>query len=86
MEQNGNYKAMVAKMDDAFGAYFREAEKLSILLGVRADPCSWTSYHDLQKQQTAETVSYERYRVIREQVLALIPPPVLPHRPESSVD
>lgn len=86
MEQKVSYEVLLAKMDDAFGAYFREAEKLSILLGVRADPCSWTSYHDLQRQQTAESVSYERYRMIREQVLALIPPPVAPHRPKSSVD
>lgn len=86
MEQKVKYQATLAEMDDAFSAYFHEAEKLSVLLGVRADPCSWTSYHDLQKQQTAEIVAYERYRMLRAEVLALIPPPVAPYRPKSSVD
>jgi hypothetical protein len=77
---------LLSKMDDAFSDYCREAEKLSELLAAPRDPFSWTSYHDLLRQRTAEVVSYERYRGIRDELFTLIDPPVPPKRPESTVN
>jgi hypothetical protein len=78
-------RMLLARMDDAFGDYCREAEKLSVLLAAPRDPFSWTSYHDLLRQRTAEVVSYERYRSIRDELFTFVNPPVPPNRPESSV-
>ncbi len=76
---------LVAKMDEAFSDYCREAEKLSVLLAAPRDPFSWTSYHDLLRQRTAEVVAYEKYRTIRDEIFECIHPPAVPARPESSV-
>jgi len=40
----------------------------------------------LLKQRTAETVAYEKYRSIKDQLFGLINPPAAPDRPESSVN
>jgi hypothetical protein len=81
----GNRGMLLAQMDDAFSDYCREAEKLSVLLAAPRDPFSWTSYHELLRQRTAEVVSYERYRGARDELFTLINPPAPANRPESSV-
>lgn len=86
MEQSGNRKTLLTRMDDAFSDYSHEAEKLSVLLGKPSDPHSWTSYHDLLKQRTAEVVAYERYRHIKDELFTLINPPAAPDRRESTVN
>ena len=78
-------KILLSRMDEAFGDYSLEAERLSVLLAEPRDPSSWTSYHDLLKQRTAETVAYEKYHKIKDELFTRIPPPILPRRPESSV-
>jgi len=86
MEQSGNCKILLTRMDDAFSDYSQEAEKLSVLLAEPRDRCSWTLYHDLLKQRTAEVVAYEKYRNIKDELFTLINPPGLPDRPESTVN
>jgi hypothetical protein len=86
MEELDNRKLLVTRMDNAFSEYSHEAERLSILLAESRDPSSWTSYHDLLKQRTAEVVAYEKYRNIKNEVFTLINPPTVPDRPESSVN
>jgi hypothetical protein len=86
MQDLGNRRILLTRMDKAFSDYSYEAEKLSGLLAEPADPSSWTSYHDLLKQRTAEVVAYEKYRNIKDQLFTLIGPPVPPARPESSVN
>jgi hypothetical protein len=81
----GNRSMLIAKMDEAFSDYYHEAEKLSALLAQPRDPFSWTSYHDLLRQRTAEVVAYEKYRTIRDELFELIDPPAVPARRESSV-
>jgi hypothetical protein len=78
MEELDNRKILVTRMDDAFSDYSHEAEKLSVLLAERRDRFSWTSYHDLLKQRTAEVVAYERYRKIKDELFTLINPPTVP--------
>jgi hypothetical protein len=86
MEELGNRKALLTRMDNAFSDYSHEAEKLSALLAEPRDPFSWTSYHDLLRQRTAEVVAYEKYRRIKDELFTLIKPPAVPDRPESSVN
>ena len=86
MEELGNRKALLTRMDNAFSDYSHEAEKLSVLLAEPRDPFSWTSYHDLLRQRTAEVVAYEKYRSIKDELFTLINPPAVPDRPESSVN
>jgi hypothetical protein len=78
-------KILLSRMDEAFGDYSVEAERLSVLLAGPRDPSSWTSYHDLLKQRTAEVVAYEKYHKLKDELFTRIPPPALPRRPESSV-
>jgi hypothetical protein len=85
MEQLSNRRILLIRMDDAFSDYSQEAEKLSVLLAEPADPSSWTSYHDLLRQRTAEVVAYEKYRNIKDELFRFINPPAIPNRPESSV-
>lgn len=85
MEERGNRKILLTRMDDAFSDYSHEAEKLSVLLAQPRDAVSWTSYHDLLRQRTAEVVAYEKYRGIKDALFTLINPPTVPDRPESSV-
>ena len=63
------------RMDDAFSDYSRESEKLSLLLADPKYSSSWTSYHDLLKQRTAELAAYEKYRKIKDELFSLITPP-----------
>jgi hypothetical protein len=77
-------KILLDRMDQAFVDYSRQAEHLSALLAKPMGASSWTLYHDLQKQRTAETIAYERYRKLQEELFARIAPAV-PDRPESSV-
>jgi hypothetical protein len=86
MEESGNRIMLLARMDKAFCDYSREAEQLSTLLAEPKDPFSWTLYHDLLRQRTAEVVAYEKYRSIKDELFTLISPPTAPHRPESSVN
>lgn len=86
MDEPGNRSILLARMDDAFSDYCHEAEKLSVLLAEPRDPSSWTSYHDLFRQRTAEVVAHEKYRKIQEHLFALINPPADLHRPGSSVN
>jgi hypothetical protein len=85
MEYSKNRTILLARMDQAFGRYSFEAEKLSVLLGETRDPSSWTSYHDLLRQRTAEVSAYEQYRRIQEELFTLINPPKPEQRRESSV-
>jgi hypothetical protein len=85
MDQQYGRDILLSRMDDAFRDYSHEAEKLSVLLAQPRDPFSWTSYHDLTRQRTAEVVSYERYRKIRDELFGLINPPAVEERPKSSV-
>jgi hypothetical protein len=77
---------LLARMDEAFGRYSLEAEKLSVLLAEPRDPASWTSYHDLLRQRTAEVVAYEKYSKIKDELFMLIPQPALQNRPESTIN
>ncbi|MFY9530022.1 MAG: hypothetical protein WBC04_02385 [Candidatus Acidiferrales bacterium] len=86
MEQLGNRKMLLTRMDQAFSDYSHEAEQLSVLLAETRDAFSWTSYHTLLKQRTAEVVAYEKYRNIKDELFTLINPPAVPDRPESSVN
>jgi len=85
MEEFGNRRKLLARMDDVFGVYSREAEKLSALMADCRDPFSWSSYHDLLKQRTAEVVAYEKYRNIKDELFKLVHLPPL-ERPESTVN
>ena len=85
MEDLGNRRILLTRMDEAFSNYSHEAEKLSVLLAETRDPFSWTSYHELLKQQTVEIVAYEKYRKIKDELFKLINPPVPQDRVESSV-
>ena len=86
MEQQSTRNSLLRRMDYAFNDYSHEAEKLSVLLAARADPHSWTSYHDLLKQRDAEVIAYERYRNIKDELFTLVNPPTPPDRRESSVN
>ena len=77
-------RILLDRMDQAFVDYSQQAERLSALLAKPMGASSWTLYHDLQKQRTAESTAYERYRKIQEELFARIAPAV-PHRPESNV-
>jgi hypothetical protein len=76
---------LLERMDQAFGLFSHEAEKLSVLLAATRDPSSWSSYHELLRQKTAELVAYEQYRKIQEELFALISAPTPELRRESSV-
>ena len=80
----GNRKIMLERMDAAFSDYSQEAEKLSVLLAQPRDQSSWTLYHALLKQRTAEVVAYEKYRNIKDELFTLIDSPTAPDRPKSS--
>jgi hypothetical protein len=84
MEDTGR-RILLSRMDEAFGDYSQQAERLSVLLAEPMGASSWTLYHDLQKQRTAETVAYEKYRRLQEELFSRIAPPDLPRRPQSSV-
>lgn len=75
LQVTGDREVLLERMDQAFGLFFQEAEKLSVLLLAKRDPTSWTSYHDLLKQRTAEAVAYERYQKIQHELFRLIDPP-----------
>jgi hypothetical protein len=85
MQDLGNRRMLLVRMDKAFSDYSQEAEKLSVLLAEPADLSSWSLYHNLLKQRTAEIAAYETYRRIEDQLFALINPPAPQDRPESSV-
>ncbi|MGC2332732.1 MAG: hypothetical protein WA581_14855 [Candidatus Acidiferrales bacterium] len=78
-------RILLNRMDEAFGDYSQQAERLSALLAKPMGASSWTLYHDLQRQRTAETVAYEKYRKLQDELFAHIAPPAVPRRPESSV-
>jgi hypothetical protein len=82
--QDTGSRILLDRMDKAFVDYSQQAERLSALLSKPMGASSWTLHHDLQKQRTAETVAYERYHKLQEELFALIAPAV-PDRPESSV-
>jgi hypothetical protein len=75
VEYAENRRILLERMDKAFGDYCNEAEKLSVLLAAPRDPHSWTLYHELLKQRTAEVVAYERYCKIKDELFNLINPP-----------
>jgi len=85
MKELVSREVLLTRMNNAFSDYSHEAEKLSVLLAEPRNPLSWTSYHDLLKQRTAEVVAYEIYRNIKDELCTLINPPAVPDRPESSV-
>jgi hypothetical protein len=82
--QDTGSRILLDRMDQAFVDYSQQAERLSALLAKPMGASSWTLYHDLQRQRTAETVAHERYRRLQEELFARIAPAV-PDRPESSV-
>jgi hypothetical protein len=86
MQDLGNRRILLARMDKAFSDYSQEAEKLSVLLAEPADGSSWSSYHNLLKQRTAEVAAYEMYRALRDELFTLINPPGDQDRPQSSVN
>ena len=86
MQDLGNRRMLLARMDKAFSDYSHEAEKLSVLLAEPSDASSWSSYHNLLKQRTAEVTAYEMYRAIRDEIFTLITPPAEQDRPKSSVN
>jgi hypothetical protein len=86
MRDLGNRRMLLTRMDTAFSDYYHEAEKLSVLLAKPTDPSSWTSYHDMLEQRTAEVAAYEKYRNLKDELFMLIDPPSPPDRPESSVN
>jgi hypothetical protein len=86
MEKLGNRTMLLTRMDVAFSDYSHEAEKLSLLLAGPRDAFSWTSYHDLLRQRTAEVVAYEKYRNIKDELFTLINPPPPQERPGSSIN
>lgn len=86
MQDLGNRTLLLKRMDRAFSDYSQEAEKLSVLLAEPIDPSSWTSYHSLLKQRTAEVIAYEKYRNLKDELFTLIGPPGPLDRPESSVN
>lgn len=86
MEDVGNRRILLKRMDGAFSDYSQEAEKLSVLLAGATDPSSWTTYHSLLKQRTAELAAYEKYRNLKDELFKLIGPPRPLDRPESSVN
>lgn len=86
MQELADRKALLMRMDDAFSVYSREAEKLIVLLAEPRDPSSWTLYHDLFRQRTAEVVAYEKYRKIKDELFTLIHPPPPQDRPGSSIN
>ena len=51
-------RILLDRMDQAFVDYSQQAERLSSLLAKPMGASSWTLYHDLQKQRTAETTAY----------------------------
>ncbi len=77
-------RILLDRMDQAFVDYSQQAERLSALLAKPLGTSSWTLYHDLQKQRTVETIAYERYRKLQEELFARIAPAV-PDRPQSSI-
>lgn len=85
MEYSENRRILLIRMDTAFGKYSHEAEKLSVLLAEPRSLFSWTSYHDLLRQRTAEVVAYEQYRKIQDELFLLVHPPKDEDRRESSV-
>jgi hypothetical protein len=85
IEHSENRRILLARMDKEFAHYSQEAEKLSVLLAQATDPSSWTTYHDLLKQRTAEVVAYERYCRIKDELFTHIQPPKPDARRESSV-
>ena len=80
-----NRRILLLRMDKAFAVYSQEAEKLSVMLAATTDPASWTSYHEIIKQRTAETVAYEQYCRIKDELFTHIQPPKDQERRESSV-
>lgn len=86
MQDSSTRRMLLAKMDRAFSHYSHEAEKLSVLLAEPADPSSWSLYHNLLQQRSAEGAAHEAYRTIKDQLFALINPPTPLDRPESSVN
>lgn len=86
MKELGHREVLLMRMNNAFSDYSHEAEKLSVLLAEPRDPLSWTSYHDLLKQRTAEVVAYEIYRNIKDELCARINPPAVPDGPDSSIN
>lgn len=85
IQYSENRRILLARMDKAFGIYSQEAEKLSVLLAAATDPHSWTSYHELLKQRTAEAVAYEQYCGLKDELFTHIQPPEAQQRRESSV-
>ena len=86
MHDLGNRKILLERMDRAFSDYSQEAEKLSVLLAEPADSSSWTAYHGLVRQRTAEVVAYEKYRKLKDELFSLIDPPGPLDTRESSVN
>jgi hypothetical protein len=86
MHELGNRKRLLETMDRAFSDYSQEAERLSVLLAEPIDPSSWTAYHSLLKQRTAEVIAYEKYRNLKDELFSLIDPPGPLDRRESSVN
>lgn len=77
-------KTLLAKMDGAFSEYCHQAEKLSDLLAKPRDHSSWTLYHDLLRQRILETVAYEKYRNVKDDLFALIKSPPEPDTPDAA--
>lgn len=86
LQDLGNRRMLLARMDRAFSDYSQEAEKLSVLLAEPADQSSWSSYHNLLRQRTAEVTAYEKYRMAKDDLFTLINPPAPLDRPKSSVN
>ena len=67
MEDLGNRRILLKRMDGAFSGYAQEAEKLSVLLAGARVPIT-----GLLKQRTAEVVAY-KYRNLKDDGLLSVP-------------
>ncbi len=57
MEELDNRKILMTRMDDAFGDYSHEAEKLSVLLAERRDRFTWVLPNPKNKKEQEHNAS-----------------------------
>ena len=63
---------LVSDLSEAFTMFSNEAVSLSTLLAHSEAPVSSESYHELQKQCTAEVQAFEEYLNRKEEILSYL--------------
>jgi hypothetical protein len=63
---------LVSDLSEAFTVFSNEALSLSILLAHSKAPVSPESYHELQKQCTAEVQAFEEYLNRKEEIFSYL--------------